>query len=86
VPAKDLEVSNPSRKPAKNELDMAGKLVESLQAKFDPERYEDTYRERLLEYIEAKSKGKVESLPKRTEAPEPDSLMAALEASVSGKG
>ena len=40
---------------------------------------------RLLEYIEAKAKGKVASLPKRTEADDPGDLLAALEASVSGK-
>src|SRR4051794_13421922 len=69
VPVKDLEIASPSRKPSDKELSMAGKLVESLEAAFKPDAFEDTYRERLLEYIEAKSKGKVESLPKRTEAP-----------------
>ncbi|MFL5912870.1 MAG: Ku protein [Gaiellaceae bacterium] len=85
VPAKDLDLGKTSRKPAKRELDMAGKLVESLQTKWDPTRYQDEYRERLLEYIEAKAKGKVESLPKRTEAQDPGDLMAALEASVSAR-
>ena len=85
VPAKDLDIPSPSKKPAKAELDMAGKLVESLQADFDASDFEDTYRERLLEYIEAKSKGKVEALPKRTDAGDPGDLMAALEASISGK-
>jgi DNA end-binding protein Ku len=83
VPAKDLDIPTPSKNPGKRELDMAGKLLESLQDEFDPEKFEDTYRERLLEYIEAKSKGKVESLPKRTEAEDPGDLLAALEASVS---
>jgi DNA end-binding protein Ku len=87
VPVKDLDLPTPSRKPSKKELDMAGKLLESLQAKFKPDDFEDTYRERLLEYIEAKAKGKVESLPKRTEAGDSgDDLMAALEASMGGKG
>ena len=86
VPAKDLDIPKPSKKPAKPELDMAGKLVESLQEPFKPEKFEDQYRERLLEYIEAKAKGKVESLPKRTDAEEPGDLMAALEASVSARG
>jgi len=85
VPAKDLDIPSPQRNPKKAELDMAGQLVESLAARFDPEKFEDKYRERLLEYIEAKSKGKVQSLPKRSEASgDPDDLMAALEASVSG--
>jgi DNA end-binding protein Ku len=85
VAVKDLEISSPSRKPSEKELTMAGKLVDTLEADFKPDDFEDTYRERLLEYIEAKSKGKVQSLPKRTEADDPDDLMAALEASVSGK-
>jgi len=85
VAVKDLDLPTPSRNPKKNELEMASKLVDSLEADFDPEEFEDTYRERLLEYIEAKSKGKVESLPKRTEADDPGDLMAALEASVSGR-
>ena len=85
VPAKDLDLGRASRKPSKRELEMAGKLVDSLQTKWDPARYEDEYRERLLEYIEAKAKGKVESLPKRTEAQDPGDLMAALEASVSAR-
>src|SRR3954464_6306696 len=86
VPAKDLDVPTPSKKPAKRELDMAGKLVESLEEPFKPEKFEDEYRERLLEYIEAKAKGKVASLPKRTDADEPGDLMAALEASISARG
>jgi DNA end-binding protein Ku len=85
VPAKDLDIPKPSKNPSKQELDMAGRLLESLQGDFAPEKLEDTYRERLLEYIDAKAKGKVASLPKRTEADDPGDLLAALEASVSGK-
>ncbi len=87
VAARDLDVPAPSRKPSARELEMAGKLVQTLEAKFDPQAFEDTYRERLLEYIEAKAKGKLDKLPTRTEAPDPDDLMAALEASLgAGKG
>jgi DNA end-binding protein Ku len=86
VPAKDLDIPSPSRKPSDRELDMAGKLVRTLEAKFDPTAFEDSYRERLLEYIKAKAKGKVDKLPKRTEARDADDLMAALEASLSSKG
>src|SRR3954469_16686124 len=82
VAVKDLEIASPSRKPSQKELQMAGKLVESLAGKFDPSAFSDEYRERLLEYIEAKSKGKVDSLPQPTEARDPDDLMAALEASL----
>ena len=84
IAVKDLDIPTPSRNPSKRELDMAGQLVETLEAKFDAAKFEDTYRERLLEYVEAKSKGKVDALPKRTEAQDPDDLMAALQASISG--
>jgi DNA end-binding protein Ku len=85
VAAEDLEIPTPSRNPSRRELEMAGQLVETLEAKFDPTAFADTYRERLLAYIEAKAKGRVDALPKRTEARHPDDLMAALEASISGK-
>jgi DNA end-binding protein Ku len=87
VPADDLEIPTPSRNPSDRELKMAGQLVGTLEAKFDPTAFEDTYRKRLLEYIEAKAKGKLDKLPQRTEAADPGDLMAALEASLSaGKG
>ena len=82
VAAGDLEIPTPSRNPSDRELKMAGQLVGTLEAKFDPTAFEDTYRARLLEYIEAKAKGKLDKLPTRTEAPDPDDLMAALEASL----
>ena len=36
---------------------MAEQLVESLSAKFDPEKYHDEYREQVIEMIEAKAAG-----------------------------
>jgi DNA end-binding protein Ku len=66
----------------KREVDMARQLIESLAAEFDPSKYQDTYRERVLELIEQKAEGK-EIAGQPTEEPQevPD-LMAALEASV----
>lgn len=87
VAADDLELPTPSRNPSDRELKMAGQLVGTLEAKFDPTAFADTYRQRLLEYIEAKAKGKLDKLPRHTEAADPGDLMAALEASLSaGKG
>ncbi len=83
VPSEDLDIPTPSKNPSSRELDMAGKLLESLQAKFDPTAFEDTYRERLLAYIEAKAKGKLDKLAQPTDAQEPGDLMAALQASLS---
>src|SRR5947207_6234884 len=40
----------------KAEVDMAKSLVENLSAKFDPKKYDDTYRKELLELLKAKAK------------------------------
>src|SRR5918992_578163 len=49
--------------PDKLEIDMAGMLVETLAAKFEPDRYEDTYRERVLTVVKAKENGEEISIP-----------------------
>jgi DNA end-binding protein Ku len=54
--------------PGKREMDMAKALVDSMSAKWDPEKYHDDYREALLEVIEEKveSGGKeIEDKPKK---------------------
>jgi DNA end-binding protein Ku len=87
VSGKDLDVPSPQKKPSKPEVDMAGSLVSSLDARFRPERYEDTYRDAMMKLVRRKASGKEIELPERHH-PElaPDLLMAALEASVKGKG
>ncbi|CAN5291022.1 Ku protein [soil metagenome] len=52
----DAEKLNVPKKlePGKREMDMAKALVESMSAKWDPEKYHDDYREALLEVIEEK--------------------------------
>ncbi len=71
-------------KTTKRELDIAKQLVDSLGAEWEPDRYEDTYREEVLRLIEAKASGEEIAVVETTEeAPEevPD-LMAALKASL----
>ena len=58
VPPDDLELKTAERGPSEREVKMAGSLVEALAADFKPDKYEDSYRERVLEMIEAKAKGK----------------------------
>lgn len=84
VATADLEVpTTDSTKPSSRELDMAERLVESLTSPFEPERYSDEHREKLLALIEAKADGEVMQLPEKStdRAPVAD-LMAALEASL----
>jgi DNA end-binding protein Ku len=66
------------------ELEMAQQLVESLAADWEPERFQDTYREQVLELVERKAAGETDVVV-ATEAPTREKvvdLMAALEASV----
>jgi DNA end-binding protein Ku len=65
------------------EVDMATQLIESLATGFEPGKYRDEYRERVLELIEQKASGQEIAIPAEPEEPAavPD-LMAALEASL----
>ena len=69
-------------KVAKKELDMATQLIESFRSEWEPERYEDTYRDALMEVIEAKRKGREVHRVEEPEAEEPPDLLEALRASL----
>ena len=51
-------LERPRRKPSKQEVQMARRLIESLHATSTPTDYEDTYREAVLDLIKRKAKGK----------------------------
>ena len=65
------------------ELKMAEQLIESLSAEFEPSKFHDEYRERVLDLIERKAAGEEIAVQPEVEEPAaaPD-LMAALEASL----
>ncbi len=65
------------------ELRMAEQLIESLSGEFEPSKYHDEYRERVLQMIERKAAGEEIAVQPPVEQPAaaPD-LMAALEASL----
>ena len=82
VQVDDLDLPSPQRKPADKEIEMAGKLVKSLAARFEPETYEDAYRDAVLAVIKRKAKGEeIVGEPEETKQQDSDDLMAALEAS-----
>jgi DNA end-binding protein Ku len=70
-------------KATKQELEMAQQLIASLSTDFDPEKYQDEYRERVLDLIERKAQGEEIAVQPAPEEPAkvPD-LMAALEESI----
>jgi DNA end-binding protein Ku len=84
------EIAPGDAKVAKPELEMASELIDRFSGSFEPDQYEDTYRERLLEIVEAKHKGKEVHGEAVAEPEEPEDLLAALRASLaaarSGRG
>jgi DNA end-binding protein Ku len=73
------------RKPAEKEIKMAERLVETLHERFKPERYEDTYREAILDVVRRKAKGDpIEMAEDEEPSGGGDDLAAALEASLAG--
>jgi DNA end-binding protein Ku len=82
VDAGDLDLPSPRRAPGKREIEMAGKLVESLHEKFRPDDFKDSYRQRVLDLIEAKGRGEEPDLSEIPETAEGMDLTAALEASL----
>jgi DNA end-binding protein Ku len=69
-------------KVAERELEMAAELIDRFTGPFEPEKYEDTYRKRLLDVINAKRKGKEVHIERRPADEEPADLMEALRASL----
>src|SRR3954449_1937277 len=80
----DLDLPQPAKKVSDKEAKMADALVSSLETEFDPTEYEDTYRERVLEVVEAKAQGKQIVVPEAADDSSDTDLMALLEQSVSG--
>ena len=78
----DLDLPSPQKNPTERELEMAGKLVKSLQTKFQPGNYKDSYREAVLKVIERKKAGEEIETPEPEPKEETDDLMKALEASL----
>jgi DNA end-binding protein Ku len=70
---------------SKRALTMAQQLIDSLSAEFDPDKFRDDYRDRVLDLIERKAAGEEIAVQPEAEdtTPAPD-LMAALEASLAG--
>ena len=71
VPPDSLEdLPTDAKKTTKRELDMARQLIDSLSGDFDPDKYRDEYRDRVLDLIERKAQGEeivVEAAPEAAE-------------------
>lgn len=76
------EIPDDDAKASKREVEMAEQLIASLAGDFDPTKYKDEYRERVLELIEAKAAGEEIKIQPQEEPVKVPDLMAALEQSL----
>jgi DNA end-binding protein Ku len=80
-----LDVPALRGEPAKRELEMAKRLIESLAAQWKPGQHKDRYRASVLALIEQKAAGS-EIEPPRPESPKPpEDLLAALQSSLDAR-
>jgi DNA end-binding protein Ku len=68
--------------PSANELKLGEQLVSSIEADFDPELWQNEYRQRLCDLIAAKAAGKKLEAPKRKKKAPQASLADSLRASI----
>src|SRR6476469_5271074 len=64
------------------QLKMAEDLIGAYTSDFEPERYKDTYRERLLAIVDQKREGKTTKPPEPEAGPSAPDLLTALTASL----
>lgn len=78
------DIDAPSRKVAvgKSELALAGQLIESLSGHWDPSKYQDSFRERVMELVRKKGKGEEIAAAPAKEHGKVLDLMAALKATL----
>ena len=71
VPADDLDdvPATKDLKTSDRELKMAQQLIDSLSSDFEPSKYHDEYREKVLELIEAKADGQEIAIQPTDEEP-----------------
>lgn len=80
----ELDLPDAHSKPKERELKMASQLIDTLTAKkFEPEKYRDEFRDKLMAFIESKAAGeKVVAISDAPRATKTTDLMEALQASL----
>jgi DNA end-binding protein Ku len=83
VTTEEIGVPAVEKQPGKRELEMAAQLIDTLSGKFDPAKYHDEYREKVMDLVEKKAGGEEIEMPAAPAKPgKVIDLMAALEASL----
>ena len=84
LPAREVAGVSHGAKVDDREVKMAQSLINSLTGEFNPKKYHDEFRERVMQMIKQKAKGEevVTQPPVAEKAPRVINLMAALEKSL----
>jgi DNA end-binding protein Ku len=86
VPEAEMELGETPKAPTKLEVDTAKLLIAQLDSGFEPDSYEDTYRDALMGVIERKARGEAIEAPDGRPSTRAGDLLGALEASLKGSG
>jgi DNA end-binding protein Ku len=78
----DVKVPELSRKPAKKEIEMAKRLIDTLADEWTPSEHKDRYRQAVLDLIKTKAAGEKIHTPAYKPAKPPADLLAALQESL----
>ncbi|HTA15519.1 MAG TPA: Ku protein [Solirubrobacteraceae bacterium] len=82
VPESEFEIVTPQKDPSKLEVDTAQLLVSQLDSSFEPDAYNDTYREAVMQLIERKARGEAIEAPESQQVAPTGDLLSALRASL----
>jgi DNA end-binding protein Ku len=85
IAVSDLDEEMPEvTEPNEREMKLAGQLIDTLAASFEPKQYQDDYREAVMDLIQTKAEGKEYVMPPAVEEEgKVVDLMSALEKSLS---
>jgi DNA end-binding protein Ku len=87
VPDGQLEIPTTQKEPSKLEVDTAQLLIDQLDSTFEPQAYNDTYRDAVLRMIERKARGdEAIEAPESQQATGDGDLLSTLQASLEHRG
>jgi DNA end-binding protein Ku len=86
VPEGQIDAPRARKKATKLEVDTAQLLIDQLADEFEPDRYEDTYRDEVMALIERKARGEEIEPPPREEIASEGDLLDVLKRSIEHGG
>lgn len=86
VPEGQLEIPRAAKKATKLEVDTAQLLIDQLDARYEPDRYQDRYREQVMALIERKARGEAIEPAESEQVTREADLLDVLKQSIEQRG